>query len=120
MNKKIEISKQKIETAKTTKNIEILIVKLDKLDKTKVDTKGYEVEQSFEQLPSTNVFEKEFITPVELQSLYNISLKEQERLRFKKNQLKQGSLPFYKQGKKIFYNIFEIKEWIRSHKIIVE
>lgn len=54
-----------------------------------------------------------WITPEELQRLLGLSLKKQSALRAKYHQEKdEYPLPFTKIGKRVFYNIDQINEWL--------
>ena len=59
---------------------------------------------------------QEWITPKQLEAEYGITIGSQNKMRLRKNQENETSIPFVKVGKRILYFRKDINEWLLSLK----
>lgn len=64
-----------------------------------------------------NIANKDYLNPTQLQEQFGISILTQNQMRMRKNQGKQGSLPFIKVGKVILYKRSEIEVWLDERMV---
>ncbi|OAN61758.1 hypothetical protein A8B79_04855 [Balneola sp. EhC07] len=68
-----------------------------------------------EEIPSLirNASKKQWVSPEELEEISGLTIRSQQHLRSEKR------IPYHKEGRKVYYNMNEIEEYMRSNKIEV-